>query len=102
MTYVSSAARPTSFSDRYLVLLCAALFGYAIIGKGFAYLGLAPLFVGELALFAGFVVLLRTGCLVASLATLPSIMLAVTMSWCCCAHCLSWVCMASMRCATAS
>jgi hypothetical protein len=81
MTYVSSAARPTSLSDRYLVLLCIALFGYAIIGKGFAYLGLPPFFVGELALFAGFVVLLRSGCFVAVLATLPSIMLAVTMSW---------------------
>ncbi|WP_172841957.1 O-antigen ligase family protein [Bradyrhizobium lablabi] len=52
-----------------------------MIGKGFAYLGLPPLFIGEIALLAGFVVVLRTGCLVAALATLPSLVLAATMIW---------------------
>jgi hypothetical protein len=68
-------------SDRYLVLLSGALLGYAILGKGFAYLGIPPIFIGELALFAGFVILLRTGCLVAALTTRPSLILAATMAW---------------------
>ena len=39
--------------DRYLVLLGLVLLGYALMGKGFAYLGLPPLFVGELTLALG-------------------------------------------------
>src|SRR5438094_10379779 len=47
-------------SDHYLVLLGGALLGYAVLGKYFAYLGIPPLFVGEIALLAGFAVALRT------------------------------------------
>jgi hypothetical protein len=68
-------------SDHYLVLLSGVLLGYAIFGKGFAYVGLPPFFIGEIAFFSGFVILLRTGCLVAALATLPSLVLAATMTW---------------------
>jgi hypothetical protein len=67
--------------DRYLAFLAIVLLGYALMGKGFAYLGLPPLYMGEIALFIGAVVLLRTGALVASLATLPSFMLVVLMVW---------------------
>src|SRR5712664_234274 len=81
MTYISSASRPTNLSDHYLVLLSGVLLGYAIFGKGFAYVGLPPFFIGEIAFFCGFVILLRTGCLVAALATLPSLVLAATMTW---------------------
>ena len=35
-------------SDHYLVLLGGALLGYAVLGKYFAYLGIPPLFVGEI------------------------------------------------------
>src|SRR5206468_5209489 len=72
MTDVASPSRSIGLSDHYLVLLSGALLGYAMVGKGFAYLGLPPLFIGEIALLAGFVVLLRTGCLIAALGTLPS------------------------------
>jgi hypothetical protein len=41
-------------SDHYLVLLGGALLGYAVLGKYFAYLGIPPLFVGEIALLTGF------------------------------------------------
>jgi hypothetical protein len=81
MTYISSTSRPTNFSDHYLVLLSGVLLGYAIFGKGFAYIGLPPFFIGEIAFLSGFVILLRTGCLVAMLATLPSLVLAATMIW---------------------
>src|SRR5688572_2600370 len=40
-------------ADRYLRVLCVALACYAIIGKGFAYLGVPPLFVGEMLLLVG-------------------------------------------------
>jgi len=59
----------------------AFLLGYAVMGKGFAYFGYPPFFVGELAFLAGFVVLLRSGCLVAVFAFGPSLLLAATMGW---------------------
>lgn len=81
MTDVSSTSRPTDLGDHYLLLLSGALAGYAVLGKGFAYLGLPPIFIGEIVLVIGFIVLLRTGCLIASLTTLPSLILAATMAW---------------------
>src|SRR6201747_2517823 len=81
MAYVSSASRPMSLGDHYLVLLGGVLVGYAMMGKGFAYLGFPPIYMGEAAFLAGIVVFLVTGCLVASLATLPSLVLAATMTW---------------------
>jgi hypothetical protein len=73
--------RALSAGDRYLVLLGIVLLGYALMGKGFAYIGLPPLYVGEMAFLAGIIVLVRSGALVASLATLPSVVLAATMAW---------------------
>lgn len=67
--------------DYYLLLLSGVLPGYAFLGKGFAYLGFPPIFIGEIAFFTGFIILLRTGCLIAALATLPSLVLAATMIW---------------------
>jgi hypothetical protein len=81
MAHISSTSKPIGLSDQYLILLSGVLLGYAMIGKGFAYLGLPPLFIGEIALSAGLVVVLRTGCLIAALATLPSLVLAATMIW---------------------
>jgi hypothetical protein len=51
------------------------------MGKGFAYLGFPPLYVGEIAFLTGTVVFLRTGALVASPATLPSLVLVALMVW---------------------
>ena len=81
MAHISSTSKPIGLSDQYLILLSGVLLGYAMIGKGFAYLGLPPLFIGEIALSAGLLVMLRTGCLIAALATLPSLVLAATMLW---------------------
>src|SRR3954467_14604965 len=39
--------------DRYLLLLAIVLAGYAIDGRGFAYIGLPPLFIGEITLAVG-------------------------------------------------
>ena len=49
------------WNDRYLALLAIVLLGYALMGKGFAYLGFPPLYVGEIAFLAGIVVFLRIG-----------------------------------------
>ncbi|MHC2437164.1 O-antigen ligase family protein [Bradyrhizobium sp. USDA 4451] len=51
------------------------------MGKGFAYWGYRPFFVGEIAFLVGLVVLLRSGCLVAVFASGPSLPLAVAMGW---------------------
>ena len=67
--------------DRYLALLAIVLLGYALMGKGFAYLGFPPLYVGEIAFLSGIVVLLRTGAFVGALATLPAVLLVVLMAW---------------------
>lgn len=70
-----------SFADRYFVFLMVVLAGYAIGGRGFAYFGYPPLFVGEILVMAGVVALLKTGCGVAAFAAVPSALLAVTMAW---------------------
>jgi hypothetical protein len=80
-TFKTESRRALSEGDRYLALLAIALLGYALMGKGFAYLGLPPLYVGEIALLTGIVVFLRTGALVASLTTLPSLALVALMVW---------------------
>ena len=67
--------------DKYVVLLSCVLLGYAVVGKGFAYLGLPPIFIGELALLTGSMVFLRTRCAAAALVSLPSLLLAATMIW---------------------
>jgi len=81
MTYVPAASQQSSLGDRYLLMLSCMLLGYATIGKGFAYLGLPPLFIGEIALLLGLFVFLRSGCFVAALASLPSVLLAAAMLW---------------------
>jgi hypothetical protein len=70
-----------SWSDRYFDLLAIVLLGYALMGKGFAYLGIAPLYVGEIAFLAGFIVFLRLGVLAGALVTLPALWLAVLIGW---------------------
>ena len=73
--------RTLTAGDRYLALLAIVLLGYALMGKGFAYIGFPPLYVGEIAFLTGIAVFVSSGVLVASLATLPSLVLAATMMW---------------------
>ena len=60
--------------DAYMRLLCCTLAGYALLGKGFAYIGISPLFIGEIALGLGLCVIFRA-CTLAMLATIPSLLL---------------------------
>ena len=50
------------------------------MGKGFAYLGFPPLYVGEIAFLSGIIVFLRTGAFVGALATLPAVLLVALMA----------------------
>ncbi|HWE01396.1 MAG TPA: O-antigen ligase family protein [Tepidisphaeraceae bacterium] len=46
--------------DRFLLGLCLVLMGYALDGRGFAYVGIPPLFIGEATMLVGVAVLLCT------------------------------------------
>lgn len=48
-------------ADRYLTFLGVVLMGYAVAGKGFAYIGVPPLFIGEVALGLGLLALALRG-----------------------------------------
>jgi O-Antigen ligase len=80
-TLKDESRRALPVGDRYLVLLAIVLLGYALMGRGFAYIGFPPLYVGEIAFLTGIAVFVRSGALVASLATLPSLVLVATMMW---------------------
>lgn len=81
MTHLPQIPHSSSAGDRYILALSCVLLGYAMLGKGFAYFGYRPIFAGELAFFAGVLVLLRSGCLVAVFGFGPSLLLAATMCW---------------------
>src|SRR5215469_11226636 len=70
---------PLFLGDLYIVLLGVVLLGYAVMGKGFAYLGFPPLYVGEIAFLGGIVVFLRTGAGVSAMATMPAVLLLALM-----------------------
>jgi len=53
-----SEAKP-AVGERYLAFLCICLLGYALMSKAFAYVGVAPLFIGEVALLLGLLVFAR-------------------------------------------
>src|ERR1700754_4453004 len=80
-TFKTGSRGALSEGDRYLAFLAIVLLGYALMGKGFAYLGFPPLYMGEIAFLTGIVVFLRTGALVGALATLPALMLVALMAW---------------------
>src|SRR5688500_8695733 len=48
----------TMLGDLWLRLFCVALVGYALMGKGWAYVGVPPVFIGEVILLAGILALL--------------------------------------------
>ena len=50
-----------SLGSLYLRLLTVLLAGYALAGKGFAYLGLGPVYLGEIALALGLAIVLASG-----------------------------------------
>ena len=65
------------FNDLYFFFLCIVLAGYAMAGKGFAYVGIPPLLIGELTMALGLLAIFRSRCAIAMMANLPSIILAI-------------------------
>jgi hypothetical protein len=57
----SASARRTRLGDRYFAYLCLVLLGYALGGRGFAYIGVNPLFIGEISLLIGVFVIFKIG-----------------------------------------
>lgn len=80
-SYYPAAASQRDLHDRYLGFLGFTLAGYALLGKGFAYVGVPPLFIGEIALVLGLAAVLRTGCIVAVLAAPTSLCVGALLSW---------------------
>ncbi len=66
--------------DMYIALLGVVLLGYALMGKGFAYLGFPPLYVGEIAFLGGIIVFFRAGGSIAATAALPAVLLLALMA----------------------
>lgn len=81
MAFTTATSRPARWEDYYLLLLSGILLGYALLGKGFAYFGFPPLFIGDAVFIIGLFTLLRSGCSVAVLASIPSFLLAASMLW---------------------
>src|SRR4051812_7566548 len=69
-------------ADRFLLALAIALLGYALAGRGFAYIGLPPLFVGEALLGAGVLVLLATPGITRMLDIPQTLVLLCWIGWC--------------------
>jgi len=78
---MKSSARYWTFSDSYLMTLGVLLTGYAIFGRGFAYIGVGPVYVGDVVFVIGIIAFLKSKCVVASLATLPSMVLGILIGW---------------------
>ena len=57
--------------------------GYALIGRGAAYVGVPPIYIGEIALLTGMLIVISSGmgCLVATFVTLPGLLLFTLMVW---------------------
>lgn len=66
----------------WLGLLAAVLAGYAFFGRGFAYLGVRPIYVGEAVLFSGLLLLAVDGSLRASLRHPIAWLLVGFAAWC--------------------
>ena len=80
-TTASLPAAERRATDRYLPALGVLCGGYMLFGKSFAYLGIPPLFVGEILLLLGLAALIASGCLTALFATVPALCAAGLMGW---------------------
>jgi hypothetical protein len=71
----------TLLADRFLLFLAIILAGYAIDGRGFAYIGLPPIFLGEIALLLGALTLVCTPRWPRLFQTTQAIVLVPFMAW---------------------
>lgn len=78
---VAPAREPAAPPSAYLRLLAVALVAYALAGKSFAYIGLGPIFVGEIVLFLGLLTM-PVGSFVRVAAGGPGLLVLLWMYWC--------------------
>jgi O-Antigen ligase len=69
------------FNDYYFMGLGVLLAGYAIGSKTFAYISIPPLYIGDIVLAFGIIAFLKSKCAAATLAAVPSLLLALLFSW---------------------
>ena len=83
LTYTPPAAlrAPASAGGRYLGWLGVCLLGYALFSRSFAYVGVPPLFVGEVMLGGGMLLALRSGRLGEAFRSWPLRIWAVLVVW---------------------
>lgn len=67
--------------DRFLRWLGWVLLGYALLSRGFAYLGVPPIYVGEATLLFGLLAMARSQGILATLTRLPAQLLALSLLW---------------------
>lgn len=76
-----AALKRARMGDRYFTWLCFVLMGYALGGRGFAYWGVNPLFVGEITLLIGVFVIIKSNVLGRVLKIRSFIPLLLFMIW---------------------
>ncbi|MDX1661274.1 MAG: O-antigen ligase family protein [Gemmatimonadota bacterium] len=74
-------AHPRAYARHWVLFLAFVLLGYATLGRGFAYVGAPPLYVGEAALATGLVAVLAVGGLGRVFRSPVSWLLVVFMAW---------------------
>src|SRR5450432_47043 len=77
----ASAQKITRTGDRYFKFLCLALLGYALGGRGFAYWGVNPIFIGEIMLVIGVYVVFKLNIFGKLLGVRELIPLVIFMCW---------------------
>ena len=83
LTYAPPAdlqARPT-IATRYVGALGVCLLGYALLGKTFAYVGVAPVYIGEVMLAIGIGVALTMGRIGQAFSAWPLRLWALLLVW---------------------
>ena len=68
-------------TDRYLPLLALGFAGYMVVGKSFAYLGVPPLYVGEILFGLGILAFIASGSATTLFTTLPALCAVLLVGW---------------------
>ena len=86
LIHSSAADGPSAVARRvcgwWFGLLGFLLAGYAVMNKGFAYIGLPPLFIGETVLLAGFAMLMFASRLRVTLSQMTCLLILPMLAWC--------------------
>jgi len=82
MDMTSAAPRPAAASGSvFLWMHCAVLAGYALLGRGFAYAGIRPIYIGEISLVFGLAAMILSGAAGTAIASLPGRFLLLCIVW---------------------